>query len=100
MHEIVSPGTLDIARLLLDFDLVQVAAVSGLVLLVDAGQGLLQGILGGRIEHLRLDAGVIVRPVSFAEGGHGQRAVTSDEAGPSGRGAGIKVLQRAMPTRR
>ena len=38
------------------------AAPAHLVLLVDAGEGLLQGILGARVEHLGLDGRVVIRP--------------------------------------
>ena len=62
---------LDVAGLLLDLGLVEVAAVGRLVLLVDAREGLLERVLLACVEHLRLDARVVVRPVNRgAETGH------------------------------
>merc|ERR1719454_1887980 len=50
------------AGLLLDLGQDEVAPVGGLVLLVDSGEGLLEGVLGGGVEHLWLHARVVVAP--------------------------------------
>jgi len=50
------------SRLLLYLIQVEVAPVGGLVLLVDSGEGLLEGVLGGGVEHLWLHARVVVAP--------------------------------------
>ena len=53
---------LDGAGLLFYLRLVEVAALGRLVLVVDAGEGLFDRILGRRVEHLRLHRRVVVRP--------------------------------------
>ena len=58
----VAAASLDGARLLFDLRLVEVAALGRLVLVVDAGEGLFDRILGRRVEHLRLHRRVVVRP--------------------------------------
>ena len=50
------------AGLLDDLRHVEVAALGRLELVVDAGERLLDGVLGRGVEHLRLDRGVVVRP--------------------------------------
>ena len=55
---------LDAASLFHDLLEVEVAAVGGLVLFIDSRECLLERILRRRVEHLRLDRRVVVRPVA------------------------------------